>query len=102
MVDQKITGGLDIPFFHKNALTSPSPAKLALKYKLPLIPARIIRKNKKFQFEFRVDNIIEPSVNYKNDDQTIIKITQKINKIIESWVTEYPEQWFWVHDRWKR
>jgi Kdo2-lipid IVA lauroyltransferase/acyltransferase len=102
MVDQKITGGLDIPFFHKNALTSPSPAKLALKYNVPLIPTRIIRDGKKFKFNIEIDNIIEPEKEGENNSKTILKITKKLNKIVESWIRQYPSQWFWVHDRWKR
>ena len=30
------------------------------------------------------------------------QITKKLNKIVESWIRQYPSQWFWVHDRWKR
>jgi len=35
-------------------------------------------------------------------DKKISKITREINKILEKWIRQYPEQWFWVHNRWKK
>jgi KDO2-lipid IV(A) lauroyltransferase len=39
----------------------------------------------------------------KTDDkrEDIRRTTQKINDAIECHVKKYPEEWFWLHDRWK-
>ena len=39
----------------------------------------------------------------KTDDRAadVLRVTQMINTRIEAWVRKYPEEWFWLHDRWK-
>ena len=39
----------------------------------------------------------------KTDDRAVDvkRVTQIINKRIEEWIRTYPEDWFWLHDRWK-
>lgn len=102
MADQKVSNGVDVPFFHDKALTTPSIAKLALKYDIPLIPTRIVRIGK--GFKFRVD--VEKPIKFKKEkvisDEQIFSLTKKINEKLESWIRQYPAQWFWVHNRWKR
>jgi Kdo2-lipid IVA lauroyltransferase/acyltransferase len=31
----------------------------------------------------------------------VMAATQKINDIVEGWIREHPEQWLWLHDRWR-
>ena len=57
------------------------------------------RLGKNSQFEFIVEKVIDFK-KQKNTDLTK-KITIKINKVIEGWIKKNPEQWFWVHNRWK-
>ncbi len=102
LVDQKISDGIDVPFFHDQALTSSSIAKLALKYDIPLIPARSIRIGKEFKFKIQVDKSIEFKKEKNISEEQVFSLTKKINKKLESWIKEYPAQWFWVHNRWKR
>lgn len=101
LADQKISDGILVPFFYDQALTTASIAKLALKYNLPLIPARSIRIGKDFKFLVRVEKPIEfqKTANI-NDD--VFRITTSINQKLEEWIKEYPAQWFWVHNRWKK
>jgi KDO2-lipid IV(A) lauroyltransferase len=42
---------------------------------------------------------IQRSDNLNND---VLSLTLEINRKLESWIREYPAQWFWVHNRWKK
>lgn len=101
LADQKISDGEPIKFFHDYAITTTSIARIALKYNVPLIPARAIRLDKKFQFLIEVEKPLE-IVASGNLNEDSINLTTKINNKLESWIKEYPAQWFWVHNRWKK
>ena len=96
LADQKITSGIKVPFFGRDAKTTTSIAKLALKYQIPLIPARLNRINQEPKFAMQVQ---EPFYAGKSDDEE--SLTRRINQRLEEWISEFPAQWFWVHDRWK-
>jgi KDO2-lipid IV(A) lauroyltransferase len=101
MADQKVTDGEPIKFFHDDAVTATSIAKIALKYNVPLVPGFILRVNKQFKFLLRVEKPLEfNKINSLNSEAN--NLTLKINQIIEKWIGENPEQWFWVHNRWKK
>lgn len=101
LADQKISEGELVKFFHDDAVTTTSIARMALKYDVPLIPARSIRLGKKFRFVVEVEKplVIERSADINFD---ILALTRKINCKLEAWISQYPAQWFWVHNRWKR
>ena len=101
MADQKVSDGEPIKFFHDDAFTTTSIAKIALKYNVPLVPGCIFRINKEFKFLLQIEKPLEfDETNSLNSESS--KLTLKINQIIERWVSENPEQWFWVHNRWKK
>ncbi len=101
LADQRISDGILVPFFNHPALTTAAIARLALKYGIPLIPARSIRVGKGFKFLLRIEKPIEfqSSVNI---NESILNLTTKVNQKLEEWIKEYPSQWFWVHNRWKQ
>ncbi len=101
LADQKISEGEPVKFFHDEAITTTSLARLALKYDVPLIPARSIRINKESRFLVEVE---KPLVFTKTEDvqKDTLNLTLKINLVLERWIRQYPAQWFWVHNRWKR
>jgi len=95
MIDQRVSEGQKIKFFNNLALTTTLPAQLAMKYNLEIIPVFIQRINdEKFNLEFY--NPINP----KNFEDKI-KLTEKLNNMIEKMIIRNPEQWIWTHDRWK-
>lgn len=100
LADQKISNGSRIKFFNKPAATTTSIAKIALRYNIDVVPARVIRVGRDFKFLIRIE---KPLVVEKNSDMqtSVDNLTLKINEKLETWIREYPEQWFWVHDRWK-
>jgi Kdo2-lipid IVA lauroyltransferase/acyltransferase len=100
LVDQKMNDGIPVPFFGLTAMTAPAIAELALRYDAPIIPARVIRiKGANFE------TIIYPPLVYtKTGDKgkDVYNIMLTINQMLESWIREHPEQWFWVHKRWPK
>lgn len=101
MADQKVSEGAPVKFFHDDAITTTSIARIALKYDIPLLPARSIRIDKQFKFCVEAE---KPLIFEKTADlnQDVLNLTRKINCKLEEWIREYPAQWFWVHNRWKR
>ncbi len=95
MIDQRVSEGVKTNFFKKPALTTTLPAQLSLKYKLSIVPVFIQRKsNNKFIVEFQ--NEIKPE-----DFHDKLKLTEKLNEVLEKMVMKNPTQWIWTHDRWK-
>jgi KDO2-lipid IV(A) lauroyltransferase len=84
-----------VDFFGKPAATQPGPAQLALKYKAPIVVGVAIRtKPGKFKILHQEVEIL--------DDDTVESLTQRHVKVLETFIRQYPEQYFWLHRRWKR
>ncbi len=98
LIDQKMNDGIAVPFFGREAMTAPAVAHLALRYDLPIIPTRVVRTGGA-HFEVRVSPplVYEKTGSLETDT---LAIMTAINRMLESWIREYPEQWFWVHKRW--
>lgn len=100
LVDQKLNEGIATPFFGRDAMTTTAPAELALKLRCRLIPTRLERLPGS---RFRVT--IHPPMDLPDsgDRQADVRsVTTGINAMLESWIRERPEQWFWVHRRWPK
>ena len=93
LVDQKFQGGELVPFLGHNALTSTVPAQLALRYNLPLIPAFGIRAPNGFNIDIEFGKPIEHT-----DAATM---TRQMNDCLSAKILEHPDQWYWLHQRWK-
>jgi KDO2-lipid IV(A) lauroyltransferase len=101
LADQKITDGIEVDFFNQPAITSASLAKIALKYQIPLVLGYILRKNEEFSFSLHLKKPLQTE-NLQNTEQNIKKLTLQINQNLENIISKNPEQWFWVHNRWKK
>ena len=98
LVDQKMNDGISVPFFGREAMTAPALAQLALKSGRPIIPLKTERLKGAW---FRVT--VYPALNFdRTGDQEadIHNIMIAINKVLESWIRENPDQWLWLHNRW--
>ena len=93
LIDQKLNEGITAPFFGMNANTGTAFIDMAKKYDCPLVPIRCIRTNDGF--------IIEASKPIKTDGRETTQILQEVHTLLESWINEHPEQWLWLHRRWK-
>jgi len=100
--DQDIEGidGIFVDFFGKPAYTPTGPAKLAITARVPIIPMFMIRNNNRY--DLYVEDCIEATLQPDEDKQTAIhRITREWNNCIEQYIKKYPEQWAWMHNRWK-
>ena len=100
LVDQYYIGkAVKIEFFGRRTNGNPLLAKLARHYDCPIFPARCIRLPKgRFRLELQDPIEIPKKTNGDIDTQYL---TQKVNNVVEEWVREYPEQWLWLHKRWR-
>ena len=91
--------GIFVNFFNKPACTIPVIALLALRYHVPVVSAFIVRTGFDTH-ELRLSPEIE--IERTGDTQRDIAAnTAKFNKVIEDFIRAHPDQWFWVHNRWK-
>ena len=95
MIDQRVSEGIKSNFFNSPALTTTIPAQLVKKFKIPVVPIFIERVN---NLNFKIT--IRKPVNFMDTD-SIEKITDDLNKILETMILHKPEQWIWSHNRWK-
>jgi len=91
--------GVYVPFFGRTACTNKGLAMFALRYDVTVLPVFNIRqKNGRYRI------IVEPPVSlirtgdFKND---IVENTALFNRIIEKYVRMAPDNWAWVHRRWR-
>ena len=95
MIDQRVSEGIKSNFFNKEASTTTIPAQFIRKFNAKVVPIYIKRlKNNNFKIK-----IHEP-ITFKKDE-TINSITLHLNKILEKMIIKNPEQWIWMHNRWK-
>ena len=94
LVDQKDSAGTLINFFGRKVKTQTGFLKIARKYNLKIIPMRNIRlPDNTLQITF------EEPLEHSNDNISDDKKMLEINAIVERWIRESPENWFWQHKR---
>ena len=99
LVDQYYVRGVDVTFFGRKTKANPLIARLAQHFNCPIHGTRITRlPGNKFWGE--VTEEIAPARD-ENGDIDIQGTMQRISDVVESWVREAPEQWLWLHRRWR-
>jgi len=100
LVDQFYTGGVTVDFFGRPARTNPLIARLARLHECPIHGTRAIRLPDQRRFKVEITDEIAPArdAEGKIDVQGTMQI---ITGVIEGWVREHPEQWLWLHRRWR-
>ena len=95
LIDQNIRAeSAKVPFFGRPALTPLGPAKLAIRTETPVICIFTELRGSKYILTFH-----EPMEVARDDDP--IALTAKITAAIEAQIRRAPEQWVWLHDRWR-
>jgi KDO2-lipid IV(A) lauroyltransferase len=100
LVDQYYVNGVDVTFFGRRCKANPFIARLARHVECPIHGTRIVRLPDGHRFRAELTEAIEPA--READGRIDIAGTmQVITSVIEGWVREHPEQWLWVHRRWR-
>ena len=100
MNDQKFNQGIPVPFFGHDAMTAPGPTRLAMRYGVELMPM-VAQRTGKARYVVRVEEPFMP-VAAETEQQSIHDTVLKINQMVERWILQAPEQWFWMHNRWPK
>lgn len=103
MVDQDSTRsrGIFVDFFGRPAYTPAGPAHLAHRTGRPIVPAIIVRESAwppRHRVIFAPPIMPDPQL---GDEADILRLTQAYTRVLEDWIRAYPEQWVWIHDRWR-
>ena len=100
LVDQHFTKGVDVTFFGRTCKANPLIALLARQIECPIHGMRVVRLPDGNSFWGEMTDPIDPP----RDAEGRIDIQgtmQAITTVIEGWVREHPEQWLWLHRRWR-
>jgi KDO2-lipid IV(A) lauroyltransferase len=99
LVDQYYVRGVDVTFFGQPTKANPVIARLAQHFDCPIHGTRVIRlPDHKFRAE--LSEAIEPPRD-AGGRIDVAGTMQAITNVVEGWVREHPEQWLWVHWRWR-
>jgi KDO2-lipid IV(A) lauroyltransferase len=99
LVDQWFTNGVDVTFFGRKTKANPTLARLVRQVECPIHGVRIIRlPNHRFRAELSEE--VKP-VRDASGQIDIQGTMQAVTDVVESWVREYPDQWLWLHRRWR-
>ena len=100
LMDQNVDWyeGVFVDFFNHRACTNKGFALLALKTQAPVVPIFLLRSKNRYIVEFHPELELIRTGDRTHD---IEANTLNYNQAIEAIIHRYPEQWFWVHQRWK-
>ncbi|MFA6379125.1 MAG: lysophospholipid acyltransferase family protein [Candidatus Omnitrophota bacterium] len=91
--------GVFVDFFGEKAATATGPVVFALRAGSPIVPMFIVREANDTH---RI--IVEPAMSIEkqlDEKQTIAHNVARITRIIEQYIRRYPQEWGWMHRRWK-
>lgn len=97
--------GIMVQFFGKDTLTADGPAKLASLKNYPIVQI-FIHSDRPYHHQVEVLPPFRPygegeKLSKEEKKQRVYEVTQHLNDILEDHIRKYPEDWFWLHKRWK-
>lgn len=99
LVDQHYGKGVDVMFFGRRCKANPLLARVAQHFDCPIHGVRVIRLGgRRFRGEL-TEALAAPRDSEGRLD--VERTMQAITAIVEEWVREHPEQWLWLHRRWR-
>jgi len=92
--------GVFVPFFGRQAYTASGLARVALHTGAAVVPGFTIWDETQRKYVIHFDPAL-PLVRTGNDEADVVANTAAFTAVIEKYVRQFPEQWLWVHRRWK-
>jgi KDO2-lipid IV(A) lauroyltransferase len=92
--------GVFVDFFGKPACTTTGIARVALHTDAAVVPGYAVWDESSGKYRLRFEPAVE-LLRTGDSERDVFVNTQKFTKVIEEVVRKYPEQWVWVHARWK-
>ena len=101
LADQDVDSieGVFVDFFGQTAYTPVAPVKLAMAAETVIVPGFVIREGD--HYRLILEEPITPEITQGNKQEAVQKYTERWSAIVEKYIRKYPEQWVWMHDRWK-
>ncbi|MBI4550355.1 MAG: lysophospholipid acyltransferase family protein [Candidatus Omnitrophica bacterium] len=101
LADQDVDSveGVFVNFFGRPAYTPTAPVRLALAQGVPILPAFVIREGNRYRLV--LEEPIRPSAVGSSREEAVQEFTEKWSAVMEKFIRAYPDQWVWMHDRWK-
>jgi KDO2-lipid IV(A) lauroyltransferase len=99
LVDQYFVRGVEVTFFGQRTMANPLLARLAQHFDCPIHGVRIVRLPDN-RFRVELTDEIKPARD-ADGKIDIAATTQIIMSVVEGWIREHPEQWLWLHRRWR-
>jgi KDO2-lipid IV(A) lauroyltransferase len=102
LFDQNTTlsEGVFAEFFGIPAATTPSIALFALRTGAAVIPGFLIWEENLGKHRLRLDPPVQ-LIETGDVDRDVLENTKLFNRILEGYIRQYPDQWLWIHRRWK-
>ncbi len=92
--------GVFVRFFGQTACTASGLARVALKTGAAVVPGFLVwePKERRYVLHFGPELAF---VRTGDAEADIVAATQQCNDVLEAWIRRYPDQWLWIHRRWK-
>jgi len=100
LADQHYTRGVAVTFFNRRCLANPLIALLARQTGAPIHGLRVVRNPDGNSFCGEISDEVKPARDAEGNFD-VAATMQAVTAVIEGWVREYPEQWLWLHRRWR-
>ncbi len=91
--------GIRVDFFGRKASVYPGPALLALKTGAPIVYGIAVR-NPDNSYNAVLEEISKENLPEKEEEK-VIELSQRHTSYLENFIRQHPEQWLWMHKRWK-
>jgi len=99
-VNSSLEEGVFVPFFGVPACTSSGVARIALRTDCAVMPGYVYWNKDQRRYHLQLDRAI-PLVRTGNTEADVVANTARFVQVFEEYARRYPDQWLWVHKRWK-
>ncbi len=93
--------GLFVDFFGRPASTHKAVALMAIQYDVPLVVLSVVRVARPTKFCLWISDVIDPRDYQSARGDVVRQMTERFTRAFEGMIREHPEQYFWLHRRWK-